>query len=137
MTTMGAIDDDLQKQHQMIEYCMQHKSAATPAALHAHNTRRRAHTQTSVQVSAYAEADANLTMNILVVQVWARKTRQKPMWRLKQHNNKQIQARLASCRKEQPIKEDAQFAEPGWVCLFVCLFLDCGDCWMCVWNVQI
>ena len=60
------------------------------------------------------------------------------MWRLKQHNNKQIremliimdqtfihsrteaQARLASCRKEQPIEEDAQFAEPEWVCLFVC-----------------
>jgi hypothetical protein len=25
----------------------------------------------------------------------------------------------------------------AWVGLFVCLFWDCGDCWMCVLNVQI
>ena len=25
----------------------------------------------------------------------------------------------------------------AWMGLFVCLFWDCGDCWMCVWNVRI
>jgi hypothetical protein len=80
MTTMGAIDDDLRKQHQTMKYI----ACNTKALPRLQPLTRTTHTDARARKQAFKFRHLQKRMRIwqwtfVVVQVWARKTRQKPI----------------------------------------------------------